>query len=78
MIVYRIYAVPLTLHLIISPKRWANGIFTAGRAIVPTQEKNCPTISGKESTAHHTQALKLNFLQWKNQCLKQANIENKI
>ena len=61
----RKYIVPFTLYLIILPKKYTHGIFAARRTIAPTQEKNCPTISGKETTGHHAQTLKLSFLQQK-------------
>ena len=44
MIVYRMYIVPFTLHLFILLKRYAHGIFAAGRVIVPTQEKKTSMI----------------------------------
>ena len=39
MIVYRMYIVPFMLYFTILLKRYAHGIFTAGWAFVPTQEK---------------------------------------
>ena len=39
MIIYRMYIVPFTLYLLIWLERYAHGIFAAGWAIVPTQEK---------------------------------------
>ena len=39
MIIYRMYIVPFTLYILIWLERYAHGIFAAGWAIVPTQEK---------------------------------------
>ena len=39
MIIYRMYIAPFTLYLLIWLERYAYGIFAAGWAIVPTQEK---------------------------------------
>ena len=36
-----------------------NGIFVAGGLLCSHKKENCPTISGKETTVHHAQTLKL-------------------
>ena len=71
------YIVPFTFYLIVLLKicprdfpPWASPCAHTRKknrhcTIVSAQEKNCPTISGKETTAHHTQDLKLSFLQQK-------------
>ena len=38
-IVYRMYIITFMLYLLILPKRYAHGMFAAGRAFVPTQGK---------------------------------------
>ena len=77
MIVYRMYIVPFTFYLIVLLKicprdfrPWAGPCARTRKkirryAIVSAQEENCPIISGKETTAHHAQALKLSLLQQK-------------